>query len=334
MGLESIIATAQAAKKRIVFPEGDEPRTLKAARELVDRGIVQPILLGSETAVKAAASAAQVNLEGVTVVDPATQPRRQEYADILFEKRQKKGMTAEQAYDLSADPMYCGVLMVSAGDADGEVSGAVHSTADTLRPALQVLGAIPEYGIVSSVMIMDLPSDEYGDKGTLLFADCGLCVNPTAEELACIAMGTARTGLCLLGMDARVAMLCFSTKGSGKGDVVDKVVQATAIVKERWPDIQVDGELQVDAALVPWIGQKKAPGSTVAGHANTLIFPDLQSGNIGYKLVERLAGAQAVGPILQGLRKPVNDLSRGCSFTDIVNVAAITAVQSLPTSTS
>jgi len=317
MPLADILNRAIAQPQRIVFPEGDEPRTLQAAQDLVRRKIAYPILLGNKDAIETAAKANGVDLSGVTVIDPVTSELKERFAQRLFERRQKKGLTKEQADALVVSPMYFGVLMVDANEADGEVSGAVHSTADTLRPALQVLGAAPGTPLVSSAMIMETPKPEYGENGTLVFADCGLVVNPNPEELAAIAYSTAQTARHLLNIEPRVAMLCFSTKGSGKGDVVDKVAEATRVAREKYPDLALDGELQADAALVPWVGQKKAPGSPVAGHANVLIFPDLAAGNIGYKLVERLAGAQAVGPILQGLAKPVND------------VAAITSLQAL-----
>ncbi|HEY3266418.1 MAG TPA: phosphate acetyltransferase [Armatimonadota bacterium] len=329
MALADILNRAKAHPQRIVFPEGDEPRTLQAAQELVAQGIAQPILLGNAEGIRTAARAKDVSLYGVTVVEPGTSPLREKLANNLFHRREKKGMTKEQAWELSKDPMYFGVLMVDAGHADGEVSGAVHSTADTLRPALQVIGCAKGIRLVSSAMVMELSSPEYGEGGTLVFADCGLVVDPSAEDLASIAASTADTARRLLDITPKIAMLSFSTKGSGKGPVVDKVERATCLITEQWPDLRVDGSLQADAALVPWVGKKKAPDSQVAGQANVLIFPDLQSGNIGYKLVERLANAQAIGPILQGLAKPVNDLSRGCSAGDIVNVAAITSLQAL-----
>lgn len=325
--MESIFERAKAAGKRIVLPEGTEPRVIKAAAEVVALGIAKPILLGNEAKIRDLAASDGVDLTGVEIVDPETSPKRQEYADLLYELRKKKGMTPEQAFEVAADPLYTGVLLVKAGDADGEVSGSVHSTSDTVRPALQVLKTAPGTSLVSSFFLMIVPDCEYGEDGVFIYADSGLVINPNAQELAEIAITSAETMKVLLGFEPRVAMLCFSTKGSAKDPLADKVIEATRIAQEKRPDLLIDGELQADAALVDWIGKSKAPGSPVAGRANVLIFPDLNCGNICYKLTQRLAKAEAYGPVLQGVARPVNDLSRGCSVSDIVNVVAITAVQ-------
>jgi len=325
--MEGIYARAREARKRIVLPEGHDPRVVKAAVEIRKRDIASPILLGEAGAVRKAADDQGLALAGIETVDPAVSPRRQAYADLLFDLRKHKGMTPEQAYELAGNTLYHGVLMIKAGDADGEVSGATHSTADTVRPALQVLKTAPGISIVSSFFVMIVPDCEFGEQGLLLYADCGLVMNPSAQELAEIAVCTGNTMKALFGFEPTVALLSFSTKGSASDPLVEKVVEATRIAKEKAPDMCIDGELQADAALVPWVGQKKSPGSPVAGKANVLIFPDLQAGNICYKLTERLAKAEAYGPILQGVANPVNDLSRGCDWEDIVNVTAITAVQ-------
>lgn len=319
--MEQVLAKAKAAKKRIVLPEGKDCRVVQAAKELSLREITDVVLLASETEVRGA------KLSKVEVIDPAKSPKREEYAGQLYELRKAKGLTEEQAIQLVADPLYFGVMMVYNDEADGQVSGAIHSTADTVRPALQILKTAPGTFIVSSFFVMIVPDCAYGENGLLIYSDSGLVINPNANELAEIAISSAKTMRMLFDIEPRVAMLSFSTKGSAEHELVDKVVAATRIAKERAPDLLIDGELQADAALVKWIGERKAPGSPVAGKANILIFPDLQAGNIAYKLTERLAKAEAYGPILQGLRKPVNDLSRGCDAQDIVNVVAITAVQ-------
>ena len=325
--MQKIYARAREAKKIIVLPEGVDPRVVKAAADARAKGYGAPILLGKPDDVRELARENDADISGIEIVDPETNPKRRQYADMLYELRKHKGMTPEEAYRLAGDTLYLGVLMVKAGDADGEVSGATHSTADTVRPALQVLKTAPGISVVSSFFVMIVPDCPFGDEGLLLYADSGLIINPTAPELAEIAVCTGNTMKTLFGVDPIVAMLSFSTKGSAKDPLVDKVLEATRLAKEKAPDMLIDGELQADAAIVPSVGKSKAPGSTVAGKANVLIFPDLQAGNICYKLTERLAKAEAYGPILQGIARPVNDLSRGCDSNDIVNVVAITAVQ-------
>ena len=327
--METIYAKAREAKKRVVLPEADDVRTVAAAQKIVERGLAQVVLVSEEEKIAAACKQAGADVSGCRIVDPVTSPLRDEYAKKFYELRKAKGITEEQAYQIVSDPLHFGCMMVYSDEADGQVSGATHSTADTVRPALQILKTAPGCKLVSSFFVMIVPNCEYGEDGVFIYADCGLVINPNAEELAEIAIQSAQTMKGLLGFEPRVGMLCFSTKGSASDPIADKVIEATNIAKERRPDLMIDGELQGDAALVEWIGQKKAPGSPVAGKANVLIFPDLNAGNICYKLTERLAKAEAYGPVLQGLRKPVNDLSRGCDVEDIVNVAAITAVQAI-----
>lgn len=324
---EKVWKLAQQELKKIVLPEGDEERNLKAAEIIHNNKIAHVVLVGNETTIKENAKNLGVNISGIEIIDPLTSAKTAEYANAFYELRKSKGVTEEKALATVKDPVYYGTMMVKVGDADGLVSGAVHSTGDLLRPGLQIIKTAPGIKVVSSFFVMEVPNSPYGDNGTLLFGDCAVNPNPSAEELASIAISTADNAKALCGIDPKVAMLSFSTMGSAKHEYVDKVVEATKIAKEARPDLAIDGELQLDAAIVGKVAKLKAPNSTVAGNANVLIFPDLQAGNIGYKLVQRFAGAEAIGPICQGFAKPINDLSRGCSYEDIVNVVAITAVQ-------
>ena len=317
---------AKADKKTIVLPESEDRRTYEAAAKILKEGIADIILVGTEEDVKK--NGEGLDLTGIKVVDPATSDRTAAYIDKLVELRSKKGMTPEQAKEILLNQyLYYGVMMVKMGDADGMVSGACHSTADTLRPCLQILKTKPGTKLVSAFFLMEVPNCEFGENGTFVFADCGLNQDPTPEELAAIAASSAESFRSLVGAEPKVAFLSHSTKGSAKHALVDKVVEATKIAKEQNPDLKLDGEMQLDAAIVPSVGAAKAPDSDVAGKANVLIFPNLDAGNIGYKLVQRLAKAEAYGPVTQGIAAPVNDLSRGCSANDIVGVVAITAVQ-------
>ncbi|MHB9035126.1 MAG: phosphate acetyltransferase [Armatimonadota bacterium] len=327
--MDTIYAKARAAKKRVVLPEAEDVRTVIAAQKIAEMGLAEVFLVNPEDKIAAAVKESGADISGCKVIDPVKSPKFEDYAQQFYEMRKHKGVTEEKARRIVTDPLHFGCMMVLNDEADGQVSGATHSTADTVRPALQILRTAPDCKLVSSFFVMIVPDCEYGENGVFIYADSGLVINPNAEELAEIAIQSAKTMNTLLGFEPKVAMLCFSTKGSASDPIADKVIEATKIAKERRPDLLIDGELQGDAALVSWIGEKKAPGSPVAGKANVLIFPDLNAGNICYKLTERLAKADAYGPVLQGLRKPVNDLSRGCSTDDIVNVAAITAVQAI-----
>ena len=321
--LETIIRRAKSDKKTIVLPEGDDPRTLEAAEKVLADDIAHLIILGDAATIAESGRA----LDGAEIIDPAACAFRGELAEGLYEARKHKGMTPEDAEELIGDALYFGVMLVKTGRADGMVAGACHSTGDVLRPSLQVLKTAPGAKLVSSFFVMCVPDCDFGAKGTFLFADCGLEVQPDAERLANIAVSSAASFKTLVGEEPAVALLSHSSHGSATNDETAKVVEATRIAHELAPDLALDGELQLDAAIVPEIGSAKAPDSSVAGHANVLVFPDLDAGNIGYKLVQRLAKAEAYGPVTQGIAAPVNDLSRGCDADDIYGVVAITCVQ-------
>ena len=325
--MKKIWTDAQADKKKIVLPEGNEERTIVAAEKIHELGLAYPILVGNKDEIINKSKELDVDLSGVEIIDPNESDNLNKYITAFYELRKKKGMSMEKADKIVRDPLYFGTMMVKLDDADGMVSGAVHTTGDLLRPGLQIIKTAPGVSVVSSFFIMQVPGSTYGEEGLLLFGDCAVNPNPTEEQLAAIAIATAETAKTLCKMKPKVAMLSFSTMGSADSELVDKVRNATQKAQELRPDLDIDGELQLDAAIVKKVADQKAPDSKVAGKANVLVFPDLQSGNIGYKLVQRFANADAIGPICQGFAKPINDLSRGCSADDIVNVVALTAVQ-------
>ncbi|MCI8397326.1 MAG: phosphate acetyltransferase [Clostridia bacterium] len=325
--IEQIKKQAKADIKTIVLPEANDIRTLEAAELVLEEKYAKVVLIGDKEEILELAKTKSLKIEEAQIINPKNSSEYEEYVEKLYELRKEKGMTIEKARELCLDPVYFGMMMIKCEKADGLVSGAAHSTADTLRPALQILKTAPGTKLVSCFFVMCVPNCEYGENGTFVFADSGLNANPTAEELSEIAISSSKSFEQLVGKKSQVAMLSYSTYGSAKSEMVDKVVEATKLVKEKAPEIAVDGELQLDAAIVPEIAVSKAPGSNVAGKANTLIFPDLNTGNISYKLVQRLAKAEAYGPLCQGIARPVNDLSRGCSAKDIAGVVAITAVQ-------
>lgn len=329
--LEHIVARAKSNKQRIVLPEATEERTLKAADRVLADDLADLILIGNPDELKTLAAKWDLhNIDKATIVDPLNNPKAEEYAEHLAELRKKKGMTIEQARELVKNPLYLGCMIIKTEGADGQISGALSTTGDTLRPALQIIKCAPGVTCVSGAMLMLTHEHQYGDDGIIVMGDVAVTPVPTAEQLAQIAVCTAQTARSVAGIqDPRVAMLSFSTKGSAKHEVVDKVVEATRLAHELAPELKLDGELQADAALVPAVGEKKAPGSLIAGHANVLVVPNLEVGNISYKLVQRLGNALAIGPILQGIARPVNDLSRGCSIEDIYYMVAITACQAM-----
>jgi len=326
--IEKIHEMARQAGRTIVLPEGTEERNLRAANYVLENKLASLILLGNKEEILRRSQLFELkNIEKATLIDPKNYDQKTYYAKMLAEIRKSKGMTFEQAEKLVEDPLYLSTLLIKDGKADGEVSGAEHATGDVLRPAFQIIKTLPGVSAVSGAFIMILKDKNFGDDGVLVFADCAVNPDPSTKELAEIAVESAKTAKFIAGLEPRVAMLSFSTKGSAKHEKVDKVLEATRMAKEMNPALKIDGELQADAAIIEAIGRKKAPGSEIAGRANVLVFPSLESGNIAYKLVQRMAGAEAVGPVLQGLAAPINDLSRGCSVEDIVNMIAITANQ-------
>ncbi len=328
--IEQLVARAKANKQRIVLPEGTEERTLKAANQILTDGVADLVLLGNVDEIHSLAKEWGLgNIDRATIIDPATSPKKEEYAQLLCELRKKKGMTIEEARKKVLDPLYFGCMIIKNGEADGQLAGARNTTGNVLRPALQIIKTAPGITCVSGAMLLLTHAPECGDNGVLVMGDVAVTPVPDANQLAQIAVCTARTAKAVAGIEPRVAMLSFSTKGSAKHEVVDKVVEAFGIAKEMDSNLAIDGELQADAALVPSVGQSKAPGSPIAGKANVLVVPSLEVGNIGYKLVQRLGHATAVGPILQGIARPVNDLSRGCSIDDVYKMIAITANQAI-----
>ncbi|MBQ2916835.1 MAG: phosphate acetyltransferase [Clostridia bacterium] len=325
--LSDIMNRARQEIKTIVLPEATDIRTLKATDKILKEEFCKIVLVGNKVEILNLANENALDISKAEIVEPSKSEKYEEYANAFYELRKNKGMTEEKAKELMLDPVFYGMMMVKQEEADGLVSGAAHSTADTLRPALQILKTAPGTKLVSTFVVMAVPNCEFGEDGVFLFSDCGLNQNPNSEELSEIALSTAKSFKQILGKEPKVAMLSYSTMGSAKAEEVDKVRIATQLAKEKAPELAIDGEMQFDAAIVPAIAKSKAPESKVAGSANTMIFPDLQAGNIGYKLVERLAKAEAYGPICQGMAKPVNDLSRGCKAEDIVGVVAITCVQ-------
>lgn len=325
--IESIKQRAKQNIKTIILPEAEDKRVLEAASKVIAQGFAKVILIGNKEQVEKDSKENNIDLSGVEIIDIKSSTKKQEYAQKLFELRQAKGMTEEEASKLIEEPIYFGMMMLKNGEADGLVSGAAHSTSNTLRPALQILKTAPNTKLVSAFFVMCVPNCEYGEHGTFIYGDSGLNQNPNADELSEIAISSAKSFRSLVEAEPKVAMLSYSTYGSAKSELTEKVIEATKLVKEKAPDLLVDGELQVDSAIIPEVSKSKAPGSPIEGNANVLIFPDLNAGNIGYKLTQRLAKAEAYGPLCQGIAKPVNDLSRGCSADDIVGVVAITAVQ-------
>lgn len=325
--IDSIKNRAKENIKTIILTESEDVRVLEAAEKVKKEGFANVILIGNEHDANELASQKGIDITGIQIINPKTSEKHTEYANAFYELRKAKGLTIEQADEMLNDNMYFGTMMVKQGDADGLVSGACHSTANTLRPALQILKTAPGTKLVSAFFLMDVPDCEYGENGIFVFGDCGLVENPTADQLSEIAISSSKSFEQLAGKQSKIAMLSYSTYGSAHSELTEKVVEATKLLKEKEPNLICDGELQLDAAIVPEIAKSKAPNGTLNGKANTLIFPDLNAGNIGYKLVQRLAKADAYGPLCQGISKPVNDLSRGCKADDIVGVVAITAVQ-------